>query len=115
MDTDLPIPSSTYKLRPDPNVTEHAVYFTVVGAGVPEAFFVNCKDMQSFQWITALMTSYSKQLGAGLPITDIIKQMSESFSPNGHYITPGGIRVNSIIHHLGLVLERHMASLKAST
>jgi len=58
-------------------------------------------------WVTALMTAYSRQLKAGVPIGDVIADMKETFDPKGPYIIPDGSnrKVNSIIHHLGVLLE----------
>lgn len=106
--------SITIKLRA-PGVTEAAIYFTIVGYPNPHMFFINSKAMESFQWITALMTSYSRQVRKGIPITSIIKDMKETFDPNGSYIIPNGTntKVNSIVHHLGLILERYVVSINA--
>lgn len=103
-------PSRTYKLRP-PAYTE-ALYFTIVGNDSIEAMFVNSKNMDGFQWITALMTSYIKRLRDGGDIDDVLTDMAETFDPKGNYIIPDGSgqTVNSVVHHLGLVLERHVKS-----
>jgi len=114
------IPSVTYKLKTPDDISEHSGYFTIVGEFEPEAFFLNSKEMSSQQWVTALMTSYTHLMRAGIPIEDIIMLMKNAFSPTGSYFIPRvteddevlkslvGVEVNSIIHHLGLVLERHM-------
>ena len=104
--------SRTYKLKPPDDISPHAIYFTIVGRP-PVWMFVNCKSMDSFQWVTALMTSYSRQIKADVPIDEIINQMKETFAPNGRYIIPDGSgrEVPSLIHHLGLVLESHCETL----
>lgn len=104
-----PTPDRTYKLEA-PGVSEHAIYFTIVGEPDPVAFFIDSKEVSSFQWVTALMTSYSRQLKAGIPIADIVKDMCSTFDPNGRYVIPDGSgrEVNSVVHHLGLALERHV-------
>jgi len=104
--------SITYKLVIDPNITPYAVYFTVSSdpeSGKINGLFVNSKEMTSFQWVTALMTSYVRQLNAGIELQAVIQDMKETFAPGGSYIIPstGGIRATSIVHHLGLVLERY--------
>jgi len=102
----------TYKLR-IPNC-EHALYFTVAGTPVPTMLFVNCKDMRSFEWLTALMTAYSRQLRAGVLVSDIIGDMSETFDPHGGYMIPDGSgrKAHSLIHHLGLILEQHIDEIR---
>ncbi len=100
--------SITYKLRA-PGVSEHAIYFTIVG-DKPDALFINSKSMESFQWITALMTSYSRQIDSGASINNIINDMKETFNPDGSYIIPDGSgrKVHSLVHHLGLILDEHI-------
>jgi len=113
MDTDQPAPSKTYKLRA-PDISEYAIYFTIVGDNEPEAFFVNSKEMNSFQWVTALMTAYSRQMSRGAPIEEIIEDMKDTFDPNGKYIIPDGSgrEAHSVIHHMGLILEQHVSQSK---
>jgi len=108
-----PIPSATYKLKV-PGESEQTIYFTILGETIPTAFFVNSKEMNSFQWVTSLMTSYSRQVSLGANIKDIISDMSETFDPNGKYVIPDGTgRVaNSIVHHLGMVLDKHVNKLE---
>jgi len=103
-------PSSTYKLRIDPNKYDSAIYFTIVGGITPKWLFVNSKEMKAYQWITALMAAYSKLLSLNVPIIEIITDMKETFDPGGKYTIPGGggLEVNSIVHHLGLILEKHI-------
>jgi len=104
-----PVPSATYAVMVPDNISDHKGYFTIVGEFEPESFFLNSKEMGSYQWVTALMTSFSRQMAAGVPIENIISDMKGTFDPNGSYFIPGsGIEVNSIIHHLGIILENHM-------
>lgn len=107
------VPSRTYKMRV-PGEEEQVAYFTIVGENTPEAFFVNSKSMANFQWITALMTSYSRQIAHGVPIDSILDDMINTFDPKGKYIIPDGSgrQANSIVHHLGLILKSHMDDLK---
>ena len=100
-----PTPGVTIKLRAPPHVSEHAIYFTIAG----NMLFVNSKEMESIQWITALFTSYSRRLNDGVAVKEIVKDMKEAFDPSGSYEIPGsgGVEVNGIIHHLGLVLEKY--------
>lgn len=109
MNTDTPSPSKTYKLR-TPGISDHAIYFTIVGHDTPEAFFINSKEMNSFQWVFALMESYSLLLKNGVSIDNLISIMKGVFDPNGKYIIPDGSgrEAHSVVHHLGLVLEQHV-------
>lgn len=101
--------SRTYKLK-SPGISDHAGYFTIAGEGSSIELFLNSKEMGSFQWIIALMTSYSKQISYGVPIQEVVDDMKEVFDPNGSYIIPDGTgrKVNSVVHHLGLILEEHL-------
>lgn len=102
-------PSKTYELKAS-LITRFPIFFTIVGGDTVEWFFVNTKEMESFQWITALMTSYSKRLEGGCDIAIIIDEMKETFQPNGAYFLEDGSgrEVRSLVHHLGLVLEGHV-------
>ncbi|MBQ60535.1 MAG: hypothetical protein CMQ19_00520 [Gammaproteobacteria bacterium] len=103
-------PSITFKLKFPEDVLRHAMYFTIVGGEEPTALFINCKEMDAFQWITALMTSYSRQLHRGVSIGEIAQDMCETFAPNGRYIIPDGSGrgASSVVHHLGIVLQDYI-------
>jgi len=102
-------PSKTYKVKVPENISEHSAYFIIVGEP-PEMFFFNSKEMNSFQWIVALMTSYTRQIRAEVDIETIIEDMKRTFDPGGAYIIPDGTgrKVSSTVHHLGLILEKHI-------
>jgi len=70
--------------------------------------------MNSFQWFVALMTSYSRQIESGIKIENVINDMKETFDPGGGYIIPDGTgrQVQSVVHHLGLILELHISGVK---
>ena len=113
MDVDTSCRNTTYKLR-CPHY-DYAIYFTVVrnGSGV-EAMFINCKDMHHFHWATALMTAYTRLLRAGTAVDVVVRDMESTFDPHGPYVVPksGGLRVNSVIHHFGILLRRDEASAR---
>lgn len=97
----------TYTIKMPEDISKHTIYFTIVGNN--KMFFINCKSMDSFQWITNLMTSWSRSIENGVELEDIITDAKETFDPNGSYIIPGtNIHVNSILHHIGLILELHI-------
>lgn len=103
-----------YKFH-SPGISEHAGYFNIVGTPNPEAFFINSKDMKNFQWITGLMTSWSRLLQAGVPIENIINDAKDTFQPGGSYFIEDdmlkGQQVHSVVHHLGLILEQHIKQM----
>jgi hypothetical protein len=94
------------------NGADHAVYLTIVfnQDDKVDALFVNSKEMGAFQWISALMTSYSRQLASGIQIEALIADMKETFDPNGSYFIEDGSnrQVNSIIHHMALIIEEYV-------
>lgn len=101
---------ATYKFRV-PGVSDHAIYFTIVGEPDVEWFFVNSKSMESFQWITALMVAWSSELSAGVSINKIIADMKHTFQPGGSYFIEESMlkgEVSSVVHHMGLILEWHV-------
>lgn len=102
--------SKTYKIKTP--TSDKALYFTIVGVPDPVAFFINSKEMKSFQWISALMVSYSKAIRDGRPIKELIQDMKNVFDPNGSYFVEGGggVQVNSLVHHLALIIEQHIKS-----
>lgn len=103
------IPSRTYKLRVS-TVSAHPLYFTVVGIGAQiEALFINTKELEKFYWLPALLTAYTRQLQNGTPAALVIQDMMREFDPRGGYpLEDGSGRfVNSVMHHLGLVLGDH--------
>jgi len=103
-------PGKTYKIKVPENISSHSAYFTIAGEPNPQIFFFNSKEMNSFQWITKCMTDMSRLIEAGVPIGNIINDMKETFDPGGSYIIPDGTgrQVNSVVHHLGLILEQHI-------
>jgi len=100
-----PRPSQTYKIKAVDGSMDHAVYFTIADNWL----FVNCKAMESFQFITALMTAYSRHLQAGGSVETLVADMKDTFDTTGGY--DGGVKMPSLIHHLGLILESHCETL----
>lgn len=111
-----PLNSKTYKFKH--RDSNHAVYLTLVFEGNQvTSIFVNSKEMIAFQWITALMTSYSRQLRSGTPLSEIIADMKETFDPNGayHLEDGSGREVNSVLHHIGLIIEDNVLNARSDT
>lgn len=103
----------TFKFRV-PNISEQAVYFTVTDE---PAFFVNSKDMPSFQWLTALMISWSRQIKEGVPPAVVIEDMLGVFDPTGRSwidCESGSYQANSVVAHLGQCIANYY-KLKLST
>lgn len=100
--------SRTHKFRYPGS--DHAVYFTIArdDNGHVEAMFINSKEMGSFQWVTSLLTSYIRYLRTEDYTTKmcrLLKDMKETFDPHGDYETKDFGKVNSLVHHIALILE----------
>lgn len=110
--------SFSYEFKIDSKITESPINLTITNKDyVPNAFFINTKEIINFQWIIALMTSYSRYINLGKNrcqriklFVQIIEDMKETFDPNGRYYTEGknSQEVNSVIHHFGLIFEKHL-------
>ena len=102
----------TYKIKPP--IIEEAVYITINDAEVdgqlrPIEVFINSKHMESFQWISCTTRLLSASFRQDGPFPDfIIGELLETFDPKGAYFIPGtGKKVNSIVAHIGMILEEH--------
>lgn len=109
---------STYKISP---VGSAALYITindiVLNEGTPHEvrrpfeIFINSKDTSAFQWIIALTRMISAVFRKGGDITFISEELRSVFDPQGGYFVPGGSRVNSVVGHIGTVIDTHMRKL----
>ena len=91
------------------------MYITICSAedDTPVEVFINSKNMQSFQWINALMRLLSSVLRHGreqgkfpwYAINDLI----DTHDPTGGYFRSDGDKcwVPSIVSHIGLVIKEH--------
>lgn len=113
------LPSTSYKIKPP--LSEHAMYITisdiVMNEGTdheerrPFEIFLNSKDMDNYQWITAQMLLISALFRKGGDVTFIIDELKSVRDPNGGYYMKGGIFMNSLVAHIGSIIERHMKGL----
>jgi hypothetical protein len=106
----------TYKLKPP--IIEEAVYLTINSAEVngqmrPVELFINSKNMDSFQWISLITRLVSAHMRtAGEFPHFVIEEMLETYDPHGGYFIPGtGVKVNSIVAHIGITLRDHCKKL----
>ena len=106
----------TYKLKPP--IIEEAIYVTINDADVggqvrPVEVFINSKNMASFQWISLITRLVSAHMREDREFPAfIIDEMVDTYSPGGFYFIPGtGIRVESIVAHIGIVLRGHCIDL----
>ena len=106
------IQGKTYKLKPP--IIDEAVYVTINDAEIngtmrPVELFINSKNMASFQWISLItrLLSAHMRVAEEFPIF-IVDEMMDTYDPHGSYFIPGsGVKVNSIVAHIGWVLKQH--------
>jgi hypothetical protein len=107
----------TYKLKPP--IIDESVYVTINDAEIggamrPVEVFINSKNMQSFQWISLITRLLSAHMRTAeeFPVF-VIDEMLETYDPHGGYMIPKtqGVRVNSIVAHIGWVLKQHCIEL----
>ena len=109
--------STTYKIRSP--IIDEAVYITisdmeVEGVVRPVEVFINCKHMDSFQWITCVTRLLSGALrNEGEFPCWVIKEIMDTYDPKGGYIIPksGGQSVGGVVSHIGLVFREHCRKL----
>lgn len=107
----------SYKLT-IPTIDEK-VYVTINNIEMPDGrmrpieIFINSKNMESFQWVTALTRILSAVFRKPGNFLFIIKELQQVFDPGGGYFIPGseGTRADSIVAHIGLVIEEHCRDL----
>jgi hypothetical protein len=100
----------------------HSLYVTINdqiidGERFPFEIFVNCKNMQHFQWVTALTKVISAVFRKGGDISFLIEELSNVFDPAGGHFTKGnkhkkGKFMPSLVAELGEVLRLHLEGLK---
>lgn len=109
--------SCTYKIH----AAEVAYYITIsdgihCGEHRPVEIFIRSKDAKSVMWMdfTTRLMSASLQQAGDFPHW-IIKELKKQFDADGGYFVQKGdaafkrgLRVNSVLHHIGLVLEEHL-------
>ena len=110
---------TTYKIKQP--TSEHANYITindmVMNEGtafekrIPFEIFINSKNNEHFQWVTALTRLMSAVFRKGGDVTFLIEELKSVFEPNGGYLGPGGKYRASDVAEIGYVIERHMESI----
>lgn len=110
---------STYKIKP-PVEDGSAIYITIndviVNEGTenehkrPFEIFLNSKNMDSFQWISAITRLISSVFRKGGDITFLVEELRNVHQPNGGYYQKGKF-YTSIVAEIAEVLEKHMISI----
>jgi hypothetical protein len=108
------LPGTTYKVKPAGS--ENALYVTINdcvledGRTVPFEIFVNSKSMEHFQWVVALTRVISAVFRKGGDVNFLIEELTSVFDPKGGYFLKGRWH-NSIVAHIGSVIEQHLTSI----
>ena len=107
---------ATIKIKPQ--TIEDAIYITINSVETPDGLrpkeiWINSKNMQAYQWVSALTATLSAQLQASEKIPwETVSALKETFDPLGGYIIPGTSKwCNGIVSHIGHVLEAYFKRL----
>lgn len=101
---------ATYIIHPA--TIDEAVYITINSQRIgpqlrPVEVFVNSKNMENFQWISALTRMISSVFRQPGPFPAfVINELKQTHDPLGGYFV-GKWRCPSIVAHIGLVIEDH--------
>lgn len=107
---------ATYKIKPP--ASENAIYVTindvVLNPGTeyedrrPFEIFINSKDMEHYQWISALTLIISAVFRKGGDCAFLVEELRSVFDPKGGYMKRGGRWMPSLVAEIGEVLEQHL-------
>jgi hypothetical protein len=107
---------STYKIKTPQS--DHALYLTindmVLNAGTehesrkPYEIFINSKNMEHYQWITALTRVISAIFRKGGEIEFLVEELKGIFDPKGGYYKKGGVFMPSLVAEIGCAIETHL-------
>src|SRR5690606_3711327 len=98
--------------------SEHAIYVTITDVVLnpgsahetrrPFEIFINSKNMEHYQWISALTLIISAVFRKGGDCTFLVEELNSVFDPKGGYMKRGGRWMPSLVAEIGDVLERHL-------
>ena len=110
---------STYKIKTP--VSEHAFYITindiVLNPGTPYEkrrpfeMFINSKNMDHYQWISALTLIVSAVFRKGGDVTFLVQELQSVFDPKGGYFRKGGKFIPSLVAEIGDAIESHLKTI----
>lgn len=105
----------TYKIKPA--VMEDSLYVTindiVLNEGTeyeevrPFEIFINSKNMEQFQWVTAMTRVMSAVFRKGGDYQFLIEELKSVFDPHGGYFVKNQGYKPSVVAHIGSVIEHH--------
>ncbi|WP_150303930.1 TSCPD domain-containing protein [Pseudomonas saliphila] len=107
---------STYKIKTP--TSEHAIYVTINDVILnhgsdhetrrPFEIFINSKNMEHYQWISALTLIISAVFRKGGDCTFLVEELRSVFDPKGGYMKRGGRWMPSLVAEIGEVLDQHL-------
>ncbi|MGI9311165.1 MAG: NrdJb [bacterium] len=107
---------NTYKIKPP--VSDHAFYITindmVLNPGTPYEkrrpfeIFINSKNMDHYQWISALTRIISAVFRKGGDVAFLVQELQSIFDPKGGYFRRGGRYMPSLVAEIGDAIESHL-------
>lgn len=107
---------STYKIKTP--VSEHAFYVTIndmlLNPGTPYQkrrpfeMFINSKNMDHYQWISALTLIVSAVFRKGGDVVFMVDELKSVFDPKGGYFRKGGRFMPSLVAEIGCAIESHL-------
>ena len=107
----------TYKIVPP--TLDAAIYITIndtVVDGVmrPVEIFINARHLPSIGWVTGMSRILSAAFRNDGPFPFfLIEELKQTFDADGGYIIPKsrGKRANSVVAHIGYIIEDHCRQL----
>ena len=107
---------TTYKIKPSNE--EHSYYITINNlSNAPFEIFINSKNTNNFQFISALTRMISAIFRKGGSIDFVVEELTVITAPNSGYwgkdkLTNKGKYYNSLVHEIGDVIKYHLGVLK---
>jgi hypothetical protein len=109
---------STYKIKTP--LSDHALYVTIndvlMNPGtelehrIPFEVFINSKNMEHFQWVTALTRVISAVFRKGGDVAFLTEELKQVFDPQGGYFKKGGRVFPCQVGGNGVAKEYHQKS-----
>ena len=110
---------STYKIKTP--MSDHAMYLTIndiiLNEGTdhelrrPFEIFLNSKNMDQYQWISALARVISAVFRKGGDCTFLVEELKAIFDPQGGYFKSGGRFMPSLVAEIGWAIEDHLQKI----
>jgi hypothetical protein len=110
---------STYKIKPP--IAEVAMYLTINDMVLneetehekrhPYECFINSKNMEHYQWVTALTRVLSAIFRKSNDLSFLVEELKGIFDPKGGHFKKGGVFCPSLVAEIGYALEQHLLKI----